>query len=208
MRKIVRWLLAVVLGFALGSVVNMGLLTLGGRLIAPPAGADVSTLEGLKVALPLFEPKHFLFPFLAHALGTLVGAGLAAGLAAARAGAAAIAVTGSVPFGRHCQCADVARPGLVQCRRPCCWPTCPWVGWAMRQPGAGRLPAAGPLELAPGEHTAPPQGHRMACLHFFCGKPGAGKTTLALQLAHSDKRRADLRGHLDGPPVWRPDAQL
>lgn len=94
MRKIVRWLLAVVLGFALGSVVNMGLLTLGGRLIAPPTGADVSTLEGLKAALPLFEPKHFLFPFLAHALGTLAGAGLAAGLAAARAGAAAIAVTG------------------------------------------------------------------------------------------------------------------
>lgn len=26
----------------------------------------------------------------------------------------------------------------------------------------------------------------MPCLHFFCGKPGAGKTTLALQLAHSE----------------------
>ena len=23
--------------------------------------------------MPLFEPKHFLFPFLAHAVGTLVG---------------------------------------------------------------------------------------------------------------------------------------
>ena len=24
--------------------------------------------------MPLFEPRHFLFPFLAHAVGTLVGA--------------------------------------------------------------------------------------------------------------------------------------
>jgi peptidoglycan/LPS O-acetylase OafA/YrhL len=30
----------------------------------------------------LFQPKHFIFPFLAHALGTLAGAFLAAKLAA------------------------------------------------------------------------------------------------------------------------------
>lgn len=30
----------------------------------------------------LFQPKHFLFPFLAHALGTLVGAFIAAKIAA------------------------------------------------------------------------------------------------------------------------------
>jgi hypothetical protein len=32
----------------------------------------------------LFEPKHFVFPFLAHALGTLVGAAVAAFIAANR----------------------------------------------------------------------------------------------------------------------------
>jgi hypothetical protein len=32
----------------------------------------------------LFEPKHFIFPFLAHALGTLVGAAVAARIAASR----------------------------------------------------------------------------------------------------------------------------
>ena len=51
---------------------------ISGSIIAPPEGADVTTMEGLKAALPLFEPRHFIMPFLAHALGTLVGAILAA----------------------------------------------------------------------------------------------------------------------------------
>ena len=79
-----RVILAVVLGLVIGSAVNMGLITVSGKIIPPPAGADVTTMEGLKAALPLFEAKHFLFPFLAHALGTLVGAFLAALLAPAK----------------------------------------------------------------------------------------------------------------------------
>ena len=51
----------------------MGLIMLSGKVIPPPAGSDVATMEGLKASLHLFEPKHFVFPFLAHALGTLVG---------------------------------------------------------------------------------------------------------------------------------------
>jgi len=74
MRRFLRLLLAVIVGFVAGSAVNMGLIMLGGSLIPPPAGADVTTMEGLRASMPLFEPKHFLFPFLAHALGTLVGA--------------------------------------------------------------------------------------------------------------------------------------
>lgn len=77
-------LLATVAGFILGSVVNMALIKLGGTLIPAPAGTDMSTMEGLKAALPLFQPEHFLFPFLAHALGTLAGA-LVAALAAPQA---------------------------------------------------------------------------------------------------------------------------
>ena len=34
-------------------------------------------MEGLQKSIHLFEPKHFLMPFLAHALGTLVAALLA-----------------------------------------------------------------------------------------------------------------------------------
>ncbi|MFA6168640.1 MAG: hypothetical protein WC700_18605 [Gemmatimonadaceae bacterium] len=76
-----RRALAIVLGLAVGGVVNMALVMLGPSLIAPPSGADMTTAEGLKAAMPLLEPRHFLMPFLAHALGTLVGA-LAAALIA------------------------------------------------------------------------------------------------------------------------------
>jgi hypothetical protein len=81
MAKFLRMLLAVVLGVVLGSVVNMALIMVSGKVISPPAGADVTTMEGLKTSLHLFEPKHFIFPFLAHSLGTFVGA-LVAGLLA------------------------------------------------------------------------------------------------------------------------------
>jgi hypothetical protein len=69
-----RNILAVISGLILGSTFNWLFLEVGGTIIPPPAGADVSTMEGLKSALPFFEPKHFLFPFLAHAVGTLTGA--------------------------------------------------------------------------------------------------------------------------------------
>ncbi len=74
MAKFLRILLSVLLGLVIGSVVNMGLIMVSGRVIPPPAGADVTTMEGLKASLHLFEAKHFVFPFLAHALGTLAGA--------------------------------------------------------------------------------------------------------------------------------------
>ena len=75
-------ILAVVAGFAIGSIVNMGLISVSGTVIPPPVGADVTTMDGLKASMHLFEPKHFIFPFLAHALGTLVGAAVAASIAA------------------------------------------------------------------------------------------------------------------------------
>ena len=82
MKPIVKNVLAVVLGFAVGSAVNMGLILLGHQVIPPPPGADISTMEGLANSIHLFEPKHFLFPFLAHAIGTLAGAVAAAAIAA------------------------------------------------------------------------------------------------------------------------------
>jgi hypothetical protein len=78
MKIILRNILAVVAGLVLGSAVNMALVTLGPHIIPPPPGGDISTMEGLKETMHLFKPLNFLFPFLAHALGTLVGALLAA----------------------------------------------------------------------------------------------------------------------------------
>lgn len=81
MHPILRNVLAVIAGLVAGSALNMGIILAGGVLIPPPEGADVSTMEGLKAALPLFQPKHFITPFLAHALGTFAGAWIAARLA-------------------------------------------------------------------------------------------------------------------------------
>lgn len=82
MNPIVKNILAVLAGIVLGSAVNMGLIMISSSVIPPPEGADVTTMEGLKAAMPLFQPKHFIMPFLAHALGTLAGAFVCASLAA------------------------------------------------------------------------------------------------------------------------------
>lgn len=91
---IVKLVLAVLLGLVVGSVVNMALVMAGGHVIAPPPGADMTTAEGLRAALPQMQPRHYLFPFLAHALGTLAGAYLAAKLAPVRKLLAAMVVGG------------------------------------------------------------------------------------------------------------------
>lgn len=75
---------AVIGGLVIGSVVNMALIMSSSSIIPPPEGADVTTLEGLKASIHLFQPKHFIMPFLAHALGTLVGAFVCSKLAANR----------------------------------------------------------------------------------------------------------------------------
>jgi len=77
MNPVVRNILAVIAGFVFGSIVNMGLIVASGHVIPAPAGADTTTMEGLQATMHLFEPRHFLFPFLAHALGTLAGAAVA-----------------------------------------------------------------------------------------------------------------------------------
>jgi hypothetical protein len=92
MKPLLRNIAAVLLGIVAGSVINMCLIMISGKVISPPAGADVTTMEGLKASMHLFEPQHFLFPFLAHALGTLAGAAVAATLAASRKVACAFVV--------------------------------------------------------------------------------------------------------------------
>lgn len=78
MHPILKNILAIVAGIVFGSVVNGFLIHISGSIIPPPEGLDVTTYDGLKAALPFFKPENFIFPFLAHALGTLVGALVAA----------------------------------------------------------------------------------------------------------------------------------
>jgi hypothetical protein len=66
---IIRNILAFLLGLVLGSFVNMGIILISNFIIPAPA-------------MKLMQPKHFIMPFLAHALGTLSGALLCSALAA------------------------------------------------------------------------------------------------------------------------------
>ena len=59
----------------------MGIIMLSGSVIPLPEGVDPTNVENLQQNLHLFTPKHFILPFLAHALGTLAGAFLAAKIA-------------------------------------------------------------------------------------------------------------------------------
>lgn len=94
MVRVLRFVAAVLLGLIVGSVVNMGLIMLSGKVIPPPPGADLTTVEGLKASMHLLEARHFVFPFLAHALGTLVGAFIAGLLAPGRSTVPAYVVGG------------------------------------------------------------------------------------------------------------------
>jgi hypothetical protein len=84
MNPIIRNILAVIVGVIVGGIVNYGIIEIGYLIIPPPEGTDVTTPEGFEAAVKLFQPINFIMPFLAHALGTFVGALLAALIAANR----------------------------------------------------------------------------------------------------------------------------
>ena len=77
MNPIIRNILAVIAGWLGGSIVNMGLVRLGHNLL-PIVGVDPNDMSEYAAVMPTLEFEYFIFPFLAHALGTLVGATIAA----------------------------------------------------------------------------------------------------------------------------------
>jgi hypothetical protein len=74
MPRLVRNVLAFLAGLIVGGAVNMALIVLSPSIIPPPAGVDVNDVESLSRSIHLFQPRHFVMPFLAHALGALAGA--------------------------------------------------------------------------------------------------------------------------------------
>ena len=74
MKKIITNIVAVLIGLFIGAFINGGIINISGDIIAPPPGANLKTMEGLIHAMSIMEPKHFIMPFLAHALGTFFGA--------------------------------------------------------------------------------------------------------------------------------------
>ena len=82
MNPAVKNVLAVIIGIMVGWIVNMFIVMMSGQIVPMPEGVNPNDLESLKASAHLFKPIHYLMPFLAHALGTLVGAFMAAKVAA------------------------------------------------------------------------------------------------------------------------------
>ena len=81
MKPALRNLLAATSGVLAGGILNSAIVELGPMIIPLPEGADVTTVEGVRESMHLFTFWNFVPPFLAHALGTLVGAFVAVKLA-------------------------------------------------------------------------------------------------------------------------------
>lgn len=94
MKTILRNILAVIAGFVLGSIVNMALVMVGPQVIPPPEGVNMGDPKSLAAVAETLPPKHFLFPFLAHALGTLTGAFVAHAAGGSRRTALAFTIGG------------------------------------------------------------------------------------------------------------------
>ncbi|MFC5045089.1 hypothetical protein ACFSTE_16270 [Aquimarina hainanensis] len=81
MNPIIRNILAIIAGWLVGSIVNMSIVKIGHTLL-PIENIDTNNLKELATIMPTLDAKHFIFPFVAHALGTLGGALVAALIAA------------------------------------------------------------------------------------------------------------------------------
>lgn len=103
-------ILAIVAGVVIGALLNGAIVTLAPTLIPPPPGANLTTAEGITAALPLLGPQHFVGPFAAHAMGTLVGAFIAAVLTKTRRNVAAYVVGGLFLAGGIAACFMIPAP--------------------------------------------------------------------------------------------------
>ena len=65
-KKMIRNISAVITGILIGMIINMGLIILGSSIIPIPESFDPMNAIN-------WDLNNFIFPFLAHALGTLVG---------------------------------------------------------------------------------------------------------------------------------------
>lgn len=72
MKPIIRNILAVIAGWLVGAVVNGAIIQIGMTLY--PIDVDPNDMKAMAQFFENADSKHFIFPFIAHASGTLVGA--------------------------------------------------------------------------------------------------------------------------------------
>lgn len=76
-----NWI-GVIVGLVACMVVDGTLVDVGTSLIPPPPGVNPGDVESIKANIHRYEFKDFVTPFIAHAVGSFVGAWLAATISA------------------------------------------------------------------------------------------------------------------------------
>lgn len=81
--RIVKSILAIIVGVVIGSVVNGGIIFLSNAIFGAPEGMDLFDAESVKAHADKLTTANFVGTLLAHQLGTLVGSFVAAKIAPA-----------------------------------------------------------------------------------------------------------------------------
>lgn len=84
MNPILKNIIGVLVGVIVFMLVNGFLIQISGSIIPYPEGYDPSDMDSVTATIHLLETKHFIMPFLAHALGTIIGALLTVKIVATR----------------------------------------------------------------------------------------------------------------------------
>lgn len=72
--SVFRNAVAVLIGAILGACTNMLILVLGMKILPLPDGVDINRIETIAANIDQYTVPHFINVFLAHGLGTFVGA--------------------------------------------------------------------------------------------------------------------------------------
>ncbi|ALM20352.1 hypothetical protein AAT17_03435 [Nonlabens sp. MIC269] len=79
MKPLLRNIIALPAGIIAGGLLNSGIVFIGNAIF--PTGIDPNDYEAYAQVIPTLSMEYFIFPFLAHALGTLFGAYIASKVA-------------------------------------------------------------------------------------------------------------------------------
>lgn len=99
MNPTLRNILAFIASLIIGSIINYGTIIIGSGFLPVPEGVDPMDIETIKANANLYTVKHWILPFLAHALGTLSAAYAVCRLATSHFKSLALGIAGVFVLG-------------------------------------------------------------------------------------------------------------
>ena len=120
-----------ILGIIVGSGINMGLVYTGGFIFPDLSEINIPDPETGLVDATNAPLKYFLFPFLAHAIGTLAGAAISSKLAKISNGFASSMIVGAffLAGGFAVQLMIIAPDWFNYLDLIVCYIPMAWLGW-------------------------------------------------------------------------------